>query len=382
MTLSIKWKQSPWFWAAITLAIAGVERWIFWGLYAVKAYNDTGTYRRLAEDILKGWKRYDGTRLPGYPLFLAWIGPDERVYLAQLGLGIGITLLMFWIGWMVSGKGWFAALIGLAHTLNLGQLFFEGSLMSETLATFWVILAIAGTVAWIRYPGWRNSFLALGIGLAAGLAAIVRPVFLFLPFWLALALALAAVHGARPRSWLSEAARRKELGRLLLIFLAPLVIIGAWASFIHKQFHIWSVTTITGYHLIQHTGYYFEYVPDQYAKLRDTYIRYRDQRIAQYGTQGNAIWDAIPEMSKVSGLSFVALSDTLTSLSIQLIKEHPDLYLRYAAEGWWLFWRAPASTTVSRPAGWRSPCTTTACPSPATPARSSPTPPRSRRSIR
>ncbi|HVN56320.1 MAG TPA: hypothetical protein VMT46_18470 [Anaerolineaceae bacterium] len=341
MTLVSKWKQTPWSWAAITLAVAVLERWIFWGLYAIKDYNDTGTYRRLAGQILRGWSRYDGVRTPGYPLLLAWLGPDERVYVAQLALGIGITLLMFWIGWMVSGKGWFAALIGLAHTFNLGQLFFEASLMSETLATFWVILAVALTAAWIRHPGWRNGFAALGIGLAAACAALVRPLFLFLPVWLALVLALVTLRGTRLRDWFRDATQRAELGRLGLILLMPVVMIGSWAGFIHNQFGTWGVSTITGYHLIQHTGYYFEYVPDQYAKLRDTYIRYRDARIARYGTQGNAIWDAIPEMTKVSGLSFNDLSDTLAKISIQLIREHPDLYLHYAAEGWWLFWRAP-----------------------------------------
>ena len=76
---------------------------------------------------------------------------------------------------------------------------------------------------------------------------------------------------------------------------------------------------MTGYNLIQHTGNYFEYVPDEYASLRDTYIKYRDAHIAQFGTQTNAIWDAIPEMSKVSGYSFYALSRVLARISIDLI---------------------------------------------------------------
>ena len=60
-------------------------------------------------------------------------------------------------------------------------------------------------------------------------------------------------------------------------------------------------------------------MPDEYASLRDTYIKYRDAHIAQFGTQTNAIWDAIPEMSKVSGYSFYALSRVLARISIDLI---------------------------------------------------------------
>jgi hypothetical protein len=98
---------------------------------------------------------------------------------------------------------------------------------------------------------------------------------------------------------------------------------------------------MTGYHLVQHTGAFFEFVPDKYAALRDTYIHYRDERIAQTGSPANAIWNAIPELEKVSGLGFYDLSDTLAKISIQLIKEHPWFYLRSAWQGWLWFWKAP-----------------------------------------
>lgn len=98
---------------------------------------------------------------------------------------------------------------------------------------------------------------------------------------------------------------------------------------------------MTGYHLIQHTGVFFEYVPDKYAALRDTYLKYRDARIAQYGTQTNAIWDAIPEMQQVTGESFYGLSRLVQKISMQLILEHPLLYARNVVEGWYWFWKVP-----------------------------------------
>ncbi len=119
------------------------------------------------------------------------------------------------------------------------------------------------------------------------------------------------------------------------------VLVGGWVLFIHQRFGDWELTTMTGYHLIQHTGSYFEYVPDEYAALRDTYIQYRDAKIEANGTQTNAIWKAIPELSRVSGLNFYDLSRTLAHISVGLIREHPDLFLKNVAEGWWMFWRAP-----------------------------------------
>jgi hypothetical protein len=128
----------------------------------------------------------------------------------------------------------------------------------------------------------------------------------------------------------------------VIAFLIPVVLLlGGWLTFIHKNFDEWSLTTMTGYHLVQHTGNFFEYVPDEYASLRDTYLKYRDEHIAKFGTQTNAIWDAIPEMSQVSGYSFYALSRVLTRISIQLILTHPFLYIENALSGWWMFWRVP-----------------------------------------
>ena len=146
--------------------------------------------------------------------------------------------------------------------------------------------------------------------------------------------------------------------RLGIAFLIPVILLlGGWLTFMHKNFGEWSLTTMTGYHLVQHTGNFFEYVPDEYASLRDTYIKYRDAHIAEFGTQTNAIWDAIPEMSQVSGYSFYALSRVLTRISIQLILKHPFLYIKNALSGWWMFWRVPvywsADALRYSMVGWR-----------------------------
>jgi hypothetical protein len=92
---------------------------------------------------------------------------------------------------------------------------------------------------------------------------------------------------------------------------------------------------------MQHTGYYFEDVPEEYAQLRDVYLDYRQERIEKYGTQGNTIWDAIPAMTEVSGLGFYELAQTLQIISVRLILTHPVDYFSKVFRGWWLFWRAP-----------------------------------------
>ena len=319
-------------WATFTLVIAVLLRLVLWGAYSPVRYSDTGSYRRLAVSVENGFQKYDGTRTPGYPAFLALVGEsDEAAWLAQMALGTVTTMLFFALGLLISQRAWFGTLVALAHTLNLGQLFFEANLITEAVATFWVLLTLGGTALWIQRPERRSWVLAALLGLTAGLATLTRPLFIILPPWTALFLALSIRERRVKIDWFRGA-----------LFLVPaLLLILVWMNFINQRFNVFSMTTLTGYHLIQHTGHYFELVPDKYASLRDTYLAFRADQIAAQGTQTNAIWEAIPAMQKATGWSFYDLSRRLTGISIDLILAHPELYLRNVLKGWWFFWRAP-----------------------------------------
>ena len=326
-----KQKWIPWF--LLVGIIAVFQRVFLWfNYYPPGIYHDTEGYRRLAETILGGWKFYDGTRPPGYPLWMAWIGQDAQVYLSQLILGLATTLLFFFLGWQAARSPAFGAAAALAHTLDLGQLFFEGDLLSETLATFWLALVLGCVwlaLRWMRTGrGWAWAAW-LGAGLFAALAGITRSLFLFLPFWVALFLALAQVR------------TRFDWRPLLIASLPGIVITGLWVNFIYQRYGILSVTTMGGFHLVQHTGQWFELLPEKDALLRDIFLRYRTAHIAETGSAGNTIWDAVPDMMKASGLGFNQLSSKLASLSLTLIWQHPERYLVSALDGWQLFWRAP-----------------------------------------
>lgn len=334
-------------WGVIVSLVALIERLLVIVFYQPVSFSDTPSYRRLAEAVLRGFSNYDGTRTPGYPVFLALVGSDQWVWLAQLLLGFVTTLLLFYIGLKLTDTPWFGGVIGLAHTLNLGQLFFESNLLTEELTTFLLVLTLAGVLIWFLHPKNQSMWLAFSLGLTSTLTLLVRPLFIYLPF-----LMLAFIW-LEPRLFhrleqlsnddnnsIKQKGKHDYPWHFRLAFLLPVILLlGSWVAFIHKEFGEWSLTTMTGYHLVQHTGNFFEYVPDEYATIRDIYIKYRDAHIAQYGTQTNTIWEAIPEMSQVSGYSFYQLSRVLTRISIQLILKHPLLYARSVASGWWMFWR-------------------------------------------
>jgi hypothetical protein len=343
-------RSSPAFWPVVIAAVAFIERLLVILLYQPVSYGDTPSYRRLADSVLAGFASYDGTRTPGYPVFLAITGNDQKAWLVQLLLGFITTLLLFYLGWKLTGKAWLGVTIALAHTLNLSQLFFESNLLTESLTTFLMVLTMAGVFIWLVQPRTRTVWLAFGLGLISTLTLLVRPLFIYLPFLLLLFLLLIFLKNSKIAGFVKEKNAEEEKIKVhqrsiwsagIALLLPVALLLGGWVTFIHARFNEWSLTTMTGYHLVQHTGNFFEYVPDEYASVRDTYIKYRDAQIAENGNQTNAIWDAIPEMSQVSGYSFYALSRVLTHISIDLILQHPFLYLKNAISGWWMFWRVP-----------------------------------------
>ncbi len=318
-----------WFVAVMVLAVT--LRVVLFVNYPADSFSDTNSYRRSANAILGGMEAYDGTRTPGYPAFMALLGPDRAVYATQLFLGLGITAAWFWIGWQASGQPFIGGLAALAHTLNPGQFFFEANLLTETLATFWLTLSLLGACMWLKKPEHQNLWLALGMGLSSALAALTRPLFIFMPVLLAVLLAFSLTKRKLTFDWKP----------LFGILLPAILLIGGWMRWIQTNYHVFSMTTMTGYHLVQHTGYYFENVPDEYAVIREIYLDFREARVEARGTQGNTIWDAIPAMQDATGMNFYELSRTLQQISIRLILTHPWQYLARVARGWWMFWRAP-----------------------------------------
>jgi len=318
-------------WLGLVLVLSLLLRVMLFAIYSPLSFSDTGGYQRSAQAVLNGFNNYDGTRTPVYPILIALTGSEKMLYFSQLLLGLGITLAWFIIGWKASKKPFFGALIALAHTLNPGQFFFEANLLTETLAAFWLILSLLGAFFWLEDSKNHTFWLALGVGFSASLAALTRPQFIFMPVWLAIFLAFSN----QGRDF------RFNFKPFIGVLLPAVLLIGGWMAWVYSSFNILSVTTMSGFHLVQHSGYYFEDLPDEYAALRDTYLSIRDARLDSYGTQSNTIWEAIPAMQEASGLNFYDLSQTLQDLSIKLIITHPWQYLAKVLKGWLWFWRAP-----------------------------------------
>ncbi|MDY6874417.1 MAG: hypothetical protein SVR81_10765 [Chloroflexota bacterium] len=322
-------------WLLVVLLLTILLRVTLFLFYPPQSYPDTAAYQRLAESVRAGFKQFDGTRGPGYPAFLALFGPVRVVYVVQLFLGCLITLMWFLVGWGVSHKAWFAGLLALGYSLNPNQFFFEAALLTETVSTFFLTLGLLGAFLWLWNARWRKVWVGLATGLATALAVLTRPLFQYLPVLLIIFLGFS----------FKEKKLRADWKAILTITLVSVLVVGGWMAWIRAHYHVFSTTTLMGYHLTQHTGYLFEQVPDQYAQIRDIYIQFRDAQIAEYGIQGNAIWQAIPAILDATDYNFYELSRVMQSISIQLILANPVRFVLSIIPDWWYFWRVPVLFT-------------------------------------
>jgi len=316
------------------LALLGLlERLLLWLNYAPIEFADTRSYLRLASQLADGaLAGFDGTRAPGYPVFLALLNMQaERIWIAQLALGLGISLLLFWIVLRMTDNPILAFAAGLLYDLIPGIFLFESNLLTETLSMFLIVLSYALLLS-LRHQRRLGSGMTIAIlaGVVVSLAGLVRPLFFLLSVWML------------PFIWLlGSGGWKQRLLQSAAYCLPPLLLLGGWLFYMQQTFHVISPTAMGGYHMVQHTGVFFELLPDEQAPIRDTYLKYRQEHIEERGTQANTIWDAIPELQQVTGLNFYSLSREMEDLSRQLIWEHPDLYMRNVFKGWVDFWKAP-----------------------------------------
>lgn len=160
--------------------------------------DDAGGYVALARDLHGGYLDPQSSsfvvglsRTPAYPVFLAALlslfrGSLPGVVAAQIGL----SLITVWLTCVLATRlmGRRAALAsGLLLALDPVSTLFSCLLQPETLFTALLLAAIICWFAALERGSWRPAAFA---GFMLGIAALTRPIGLFLPLWLAPAVCL------------------------------------------------------------------------------------------------------------------------------------------------------------------------------------------------
>jgi 4-amino-4-deoxy-L-arabinose transferase-like glycosyltransferase len=324
-------KKNVWLpWYLLMLLSACALRAGLWFVYSPKHTSDLQGYLDVTQMILRmDFSHNGGARPPAYPLLLALSGPNEYVtWIYQMGLGLLISTMLFLFSWKLIRSAPWAFFIALLYSLNVAQLFFEATMLAETLSTFLLLLTL-GLAARVRPSVRKNGWYTVGLGTVIGLAVLTRPMYIyFSPLFLAYLY----------WQWRGEILRRR-IFILAACLLPTLILVLGWSAVNWATTGYFGPTTLTGYYLMNHTGNFVEYAPEEYAVVRDIYLKHRAEQIATTGNQAMTVWRSFNDMTNATGLSYAGLSQLLTKMSITLIVEHPLLYLQSAADSWLIFWK-------------------------------------------
>lgn len=167
-----------------------------------RAWTDQGGYERLGASLATTgtFTRYADSetfvpeviRTPGYPLFIALIyklfgvDNDMAVAVAQAFVFVAICAMVFFIARRAAGER--GAIVAAAMTALYTPLPYFGSLMvTELWATFMATAAILTCLRAVQHGRWRD-YAAAGVLFTA--TTLVRPVFVLMPFFFAIAMPL------------------------------------------------------------------------------------------------------------------------------------------------------------------------------------------------
>ncbi len=113
---------------------------------------------------------------PGFTYFLVGVRALVGTSIGQMTLGLALVSawscgLMLAVGWLASGRRWVGYVSGGLLTLYPVAIFYSSALLTESLATVYVVLFLL-LVLWqrLRVAWWRSAL----IGLTLGLLAITR----------------------------------------------------------------------------------------------------------------------------------------------------------------------------------------------------------------
>jgi len=334
-TMSSGVRQSwPW---ALALLLVGVLVQLLLVPYEPTLYPDSTTYLQAAKDLVSGdFSLGQGRRTPGYPLLiLAAGGSAHSVMRLQMLAGLATGLLVFWLTLRLTGHPKLAFVSGLLHFVCLQQLFQQAMISTEGIAAFSTIATIALFVALLGpiREGRVGAAGLVALGVFATWALMVRPQFIFFVGLLPLGVAWQAWRGGRSRV---------GAGTLAACVAVPAVaLILGWCAVQQSKTGYFTLSTQSGFGMVNHPIDYIELAPERYATVRDILVRTREQRMREVGHSRNTIWYAWPEIQRTTGWSLPEASRQLSAMCKELFIAYPGRYARSVFTAWVDFWTVP-----------------------------------------
>lgn len=297
--------------------------------------GDSPQYLEVARDLADFRIETLHDRTPGYPLLLAITGstqaPTRTLFYVSLVLHFASVWLLALVlrasglppKWLLA----FCAVLALPPFAEAA-----GYVMTENLAQFSLVAGLSSLVLWVR----RGSVPALvAAALAFAFGALTRPAYQAL----AVALAALLLVPALVRGAALTYDRAIRTGAALVA--GSLLALGSYAYLNHVKFGYFGLTPSLGFHLSTKTMPFVERLPDEYAVVREIFIRERDAQLVKRGgphTGTQTIWSVRSELAAATGLPKAELSSYLVKMNLALVRRAPLEYLQEVARSMATYW--------------------------------------------
>jgi hypothetical protein len=293
---------------------------------------DSSSYLKAAQDLSDFHLDQLQERVPGYPLFLVLTAssrsPSRLLFFASLSLHFAAIWLLGVVLYRIGLRRTFVILFGMILLLP-PYVEYAGYVLSENLAEAMLVAGFTSFVFWLVS---RRVIWIFVSALTVGYAALTRPTYEMLAVVMAGYIPVTALISQWPRLKWREAASAS----LILVF-GSILVLGGYSYVNYRSVgHFGVARPQLGQHLTQKTFRVLERLPDQYGDVRETLIKARNFRVtnAERHTGYDYIYEAFPELIRITGLQKGELSEYLLRLNLVLIQKAP---LEYLQEIIWAF---------------------------------------------
>lgn len=296
----------------------------------VSQFPDSSSFMVLAKRMLDfNLAHYTGERSPGYPLLLFFaFGLKPLAVLYQFGFGILTSILWFKTLLNFDFNRKEALWITLFMQSFIHVYFYETSILIETLSLF--LVSIVFYVLTTNYLEEKNIKKDVFIGCVLGFLVLVKPFFAYIPF---------IIYGF---SVLKSFTFKNFISSKIIILIFPLLAYFGW-SYVNKINTGYFVsTTYFGLNISQNCVHFAEKAPDEFATVREIYIKNREAAIAEKSDVAMSIWRAHQELIDSTGLAyFPDLSNELGRFAKATIANAPNEYWHQVFFVSWIdFWKS------------------------------------------
>lgn len=303
----------------------------------VSIFPDSEDYTNLAQYISQlDLTNYTGQRTPGFPALIAISCQYLNItVLIQLVLGLLNCYFIFEFSRLRTKNIVLSFWIGMITTSFLHVVFYEFAILTETLSftlvllSFWYIEKFQILKDDVRFS---HIFI---LSLIFGFLYLTRPMFIYFPlgfFLFCLVKNFNIDFG-------------KTILKSTIILIIPFICFYSWNKLNENNIGYFTSSYYLGINLAQTATSFFDKAPNEDKLIRDIFVKHRTY-VEQNESKSKypmTVWYAYDELLEKTEMSPPELSAELGRISINLYKEHPDLYAKQVFISWRDFWGSASS---------------------------------------